>query len=244
MGRFVKSGVISVPNQTPRVWRHPEVALVKPVAALVIAIALVVVPSVAPATSSAADPGVTTFTTLGDSHTTGNFIDFDEGLADGASWTMTARSSERVYVGGWARGGATTSDMLAHAEHRDANWLVLMVGTNDPGHDVSWSQSRRNILDMVEIVGADHVLMSAIPPRNKVEQRQQTFNGRLHELALEQGFTWINPWGRYRTASGGWIPGDTVDGLHATRAVYRSIGKRFGETMTDAAPAPKATPAS
>ena len=209
-----------------------------------IAIALVVVPSVAPATSSAADPGVTTFTTLGDSHTTGDYIEFDEGLADGASWTITARSDTRVYVGGWARGGATTSDMLAHAEHRDANWLVLMVGTNDPGHGVSWAQSRSNILAMVDKVGADYVLLAAIPPRNKVEQRQKTFNGRLHELALERGYTWIDPWGSYRTASGGWISGRTVDGVHAKREVYRAVGKRFGHQLEGAAPVAKPVPAS
>lgn len=244
MGRFGETGVASVPTRPIPAGGHPKVALVKPVAALLIAIALVVVPSIAPVSSSAADSGVTTFTTLGDSHTTGDFIDFDEGLADGASWTITARSATRVYVGGWARGGATTSDMLAHAEHREADWLVLMVGTNDPGRGVSWSESRRNILEMVEVVGADHVLMSAIPPRNKVEQRQQTFNGRLHELAIEQGYTWINPWAAYRTASGGWIPGDTVDGVHARRDVYRAVGRQFGRALADAASATGPVPAS
>ena len=244
MRYFGKCGVISMPTRPERAGGHPKVALVKPLAALVIAIALVIVPSIAPVSSVAADPGVTTFTTLGDSHTTGDFIEFDEGLAAGASWTITARSDTRAYVGGWARGGATTSDMLAHAEHRDANWLVLMVGTNDPGHGVTWAQSRRNILEMVKIVGADQVLLSAIPPRNRVEQRQQTFNGRLHELALEQGFSWINPWGDYRTASGGWISGMTVDGTHAKRDVYRAIGRVFGQRISNVAPASIAAPAS
>jgi len=201
------------------------------VAALLVAIALVILPAVLPANSEATDPSATTFTTLGDSHTTGDFIEFDEGLADGASWTMTARAADRVYVGGWARGGATTTDMLAHAQERNADWLVLMVGTNDPGHGVSWDESRRNILAMVEIVGADHVLLAAIPPRDKVSQRQKTFNGRLHALALDQGFRWLNPWKRFADASGGWTPGFTVDGTHATRPVYRSVGRMIGAAL-------------
>jgi len=178
-------------------------------------------------------PAPFTFTAYGDSHTTGNHIELQTGFDTGDTWILTAVSSRFRYKAGWARGGATTSDMFAHAEATAVSYLVMCASTNDPGAGLTWEQTRTNLIAIEAGVGPKRVLLVAIPPRDGQETRTALYNDNLEALATEQGWRWLDPWPTYRNAIGGWIPSKTVDGIHGTDAVYHELGHRIGNKLID-----------
>ena len=171
-----------------------------------------------------AEPGDVVLVVVGDSLTAGS-----QPLADGevqgeGSWVPAALGDPLVLGGGWAVPGATTGDMRQGIARVDGDVLVLMAGTNDIASGVDWNASRDNVLAITRTMRIDAVVVSAIPPSAGHAEDATAFNEQLRQVAIEQGWTFVDPWEPARDGVG-WVPGDTVDGVHPTQEVADEVGR-------------------
>jgi hypothetical protein len=64
-------------------------------------------------------------------------------------------------------------------------------------------------------MGIEHVLISAIPPRDQDPTISDEFNAQLQAYATSQGWSWVDPWVPSRhEATRTWLPGLTAEGFH------------------------------
>jgi hypothetical protein len=186
---------------------------------------------------------------LGDSNTAAEQKTLAQGLASG-SWADAAISPTygTTLDGGWAATGANSSMMLKSTQRWRPDVLVIMIGTNDiarQGYQLSWAQTRANIIAAVAKVLPKRVLLSAIAPLDvttvtpdpRDPADEVAYNARLQALASDEGWTFVDPWSRFRAEDGTWInPIDTIDGIHGTRATWSSVGRFLGAQIEKAAP--------
>jgi lysophospholipase L1-like esterase len=174
--------------------------------------------------AGAADTGDVVLVVVGDSLTAGT-----EPLADGevrgeGSWVPAALGDPLVLGGGWAVPGATTADMRSEVRPVDGDVLVLMAGTNDLAEDVDWAASRDNLLTIARTLRIDEVVVSAVPPFGPLPEASTAYNEQLRQVAIEQGWTVVDPWEPVRSGAE-WAPGASTDGLHPTQEVADEVGR-------------------
>ena len=161
-----------------------------------------------------AQAGVT-FAAVGDSITNANSVDFARGRVGDRSWVDHVGPG-LSFVGGWARGGARTADMAAHARPVRADVLVVIAGTNDLAHGVDFRAISRNLEAVVSAVGAARVVVSAVPPRDSSPRVTAEFNRRLARFVEAEGWTFVDAAAGLRSGER-FADGMSTDGLHPSR---------------------------
>ena len=186
------------------------------------------VPSGSEATSgteatSAVDPDQLTIAVVGDSITQASAPTFAPGQVSEDSWVRYAVGDPIELTGGWARWGATTAEMAAAASPVDADILVIMAGTNDLAVGTEPEQVAADLQRIVDQVGADQVLLCAVPPIDARPEAVPPFNEFLSQTAAANGWAWTDPAAGIRS-EGTFEPGMSVDGVHPTQAGATQIG--------------------
>lgn len=161
---------------------------------------------------------------IGDSVTQGDSPDFSKGRVGSLSWVKYATAGNGVrFAGGWAVHGATSGMMLQQATPLASDVLVVLLGTNDTGQDVPFSESASNIEAIAAKVGAPRVIISTIPPRNADPGIVPTYNQQLQQLAAAQHWEFVDAMAGVRSGDQ-YAAGMTVDGIHPTRQAAQIIG--------------------
>ena len=160
--------------------------------------------------------------------------DVTRGVLGRESWLSTAATDGVVFAGGWARPGATTADMLAAVGPVDADVLVVLAGTNDPGARLSDAETADNIRGIVEAVGVERVVLSSVPPRDAAPEVAVATNALLEDLAEEEGWVFADAAAGVRSGDR-FAPGTTTDGLHPSEEGAALIGTALRGAVLEAA---------
>ena len=184
-------------------------------------------------TPSGAPAGSVRLAAVGDSITQADG-DVPRGVLGRESWLSTAATDGVVFAGGWARPGATTADMLAAVGPVDADVLVVLAGTNDPGARLSDAETADNIRGIVEAVGVERVVLSSVPPRDAAPEVAVATNALLEDLAEEEGWVFADAAAGVRSGDR-FAPGTTTDGLHPSEEGAALIGTALREAVLQAA---------
>ena len=178
-------------------------------------------------TASTAAPAVYA---VGDSITEGNSPDFAHGNYGDGSWVSHLDPRINV-VGGWARGGATTNDMARNVSAAPAaNTLIMLAGSNDVANQLPFPMTKANLERIATVVGADRVIVSAIPPRDLDPRSASEFNRELQALADANGWQFIDPTGNIRNGDV-YAPGMTSDGIHPTPRAAELLGRNISAAV-------------
>src|SRR5699024_6968844 len=145
--------------------------------------------------------GAVRLVAVGDSITYADSPDFAKGDFGAESWLHYVIGEDVSFVGGWARWGATTSEIAQNVERIDADVLVIMAGTNDTALGPSFRETSENITEIAATVGANEVLLCGIPPIDHSPQIAEEFNHELEALAEERGWHWVDTGDSVRTSA-------------------------------------------
>jgi len=137
-------------------------------------------------------------------------------------------------VGGWARWGATTSQMAAAAGPVEADVLVILAGTNDVGSGATYEGTLENLREVVAAVGAPEVVVSAVPPIDAAPSLATDLNTALEELARDEGWGWGDAPATLRDGDR-FADGMASDGLHPTETGARVLGAAIGGAVREVA---------
>lgn len=170
------------------------------------------------------------FAAIGDSITAANSDDLGRSKIGDGSWVYYAQSPELRFGGGWAVGGAQSSSMARHARFVRADVLVIIAGINDYRHRVPFATTSRNLLKIAHSVGADRVIISAIPPSDVEPAIAAEFNRQLEPFVEAQGWTFVDAMVALRDGER-YAPGMTWDGTHPTRAAAELIGAAIAKAI-------------
>lgn len=192
--------------------------------------------STAPTTQTAATPTATTTTSVpvrigifGDSISEANSPDFASGRFGALSWASYLDEGF-TFAGGWAKSGARTTDMLAHAEPLSADVLVILAGTNDYANGVTFEQTTAHLDGIVARAGVQRVIVSTVPPNDLDPRAAAAFNEKLAGLAQARGWTLVDAAAGLRSGER-FAPGMTTDGIHPTEAGAEVIGGGIAEAV-------------
>jgi lysophospholipase L1-like esterase len=185
------------------------------------------------ATGTPEVPALVRLAAVGDSITQADG-DVPAGVLGTGSWLSSTVAEEVTFAGGWARGGATTADMLAAAGPVDADVLVVLAGTNDPPAGISGEQTAANLRALVARMGVPRVVLSAVPPRDAVPGMAVDTNRVLADLAAAEGWTFADPMAAVR-AGDLFTPGMSDDGLHPNPRAAAVIGESLRVTVREVA---------
>lgn len=185
-------------------------------------------PPMAPVTSSATSKPVA-FAAVGDSITEANSSDFLAGEIGSRSWVSHVGPGA-TFAGGWALSGARSGAMAENARAVEADVLVILAGTNDVFNDVPFEQSAGNLVRVTEKVGAEKVLVSAIPPIDSDPELSTRFNQQLKQFAVSRGWVFVDPMTGIREDDR-FAAGMTTDGVHPTEAAAQVIGAALGQAI-------------
>lgn len=173
---------------------------------------------------------------VGDSLSAGRSLFLGNGLDD-QSWMTYAQGGEVEFVGGWARSGATP-DQMAEAVRPigDVDVLVVLAGTNAVRDGRTVQDEVSSYEHIADVVDADRVLVSAIPPYRDRSEQALTYNRDLRALTRQEGWTWVDPWTDARDGSA-WADGFSIDGVHpAGPEQYAVLGNAFRQIILEYAP--------
>lgn len=169
-----------------------------------------------------------TFSVVGDSITADHAYpgQVARRIVGARSWAAFAQEPGTAFAGGWARGGATTAEMLAGSTPVKSDVLVVIAGTNDIHAGVPFAQIGRNLQAIVDKARAPRVIVSSVPPRNDFRERTLAYNEWLHGFAAEQGWRWIDGSRGLRDDNhpGRYAKGLTYDGVHPSAEGARILG--------------------
>jgi len=169
---------------------------------------------------------------VGDSLSAGRSRFLGNGLDD-KSWMTYAQGDGIEFAGGWAKAGATVEEMAAAVSPVDADLLVLMGGTNDVRLGTSFAQARSSYESIIETVGADRVLIAAIPPYERAPEAATTYDVDLASWAYGEGYAVVDPWTFARGDDGLFAPGASADGIHPTYSGYARLGRAFRDLILE-----------
>ncbi|KQZ10744.1 hypothetical protein ASD23_00820 [Agromyces sp. Root1464] len=178
-------------------------------------------------------PDLGTFAAVGDSITDADSPDLAGGDLGDASWTRYVVDDGFAFVGGWAEWGATTAMMADAVGPVDVDVLVVLAGTNDVAFSIPFEDSAANLERIVEVVGIEDVLVVSIPPMDALPAGAEAYNERLHELATDQGWRWVDASAGLRTADGRFADGMSLDGLHPSVEGARVLGEAIASALRE-----------
>ena len=173
---------------------------------------------------------------VGDSLTVGFSPDFSAGDIDPGSWVQQVLDERFTFGGGWAVWGATTDQMRAGVTPLDAEVLVILAGTNDVALGVPFETTAENLSAIADTIGAERVVVSAIPPLDTAPDLPPAFNARLERFVESQGWAWVPPVEELEAAAGRFAEGMTSDGVHLTPEGAEVLGRAIRAVVLDVAP--------
>jgi lysophospholipase L1-like esterase len=209
--------------------------MVKISAAVILAIALLVVPGCAPArTAIAAPPPLTTQPVAVPRHApitvaaVGDSITAWNGSSPIAhTWTLDLQGGPVIVdqSQGWAFGGKHLADMLAGLAPVTDNYLVVMGGTNDVGPrtlglNSPWGtplatmEAQLSAIVAKSSLPANRIVICAIAPMNSEPAAPLAWNAAEQALAAANGWTFFDPWVGIRNADDTYPAALTLDGIH------------------------------
>lgn len=177
----------------------------------------------------ASDVETVRYAAVGDSISEGDSPDFSGGKFGALSWPSLAPSGA-VFAGGWADGGATTKVIAAAVQPMDADVLVIIAGTNDLIQGLPFSDSATNIQAIADKSGVGRVVVSAVPPYNHAPAASAEFNDKLQELALREGWDFVDAVAGVRDGDT-FAAGMTTDGIHPSAEGVKSIAAALGPAL-------------
>jgi hypothetical protein len=177
------------------------------------------------------DDGILDFSAYGDSLTAG---DADQILLveemDESYWQLATALAGVEYRGGWARGGLTSADIAAAATPAEADWAVVLMGTNDifARGDLEWE----SWATVWATSGCSRMLVLAIPPIKHQEEEAAEVNVWLEQQADANGVAFFDPWASVRAADGiSWREETSFDGIHPAGYEMPPIGLAIADEL-------------
>lgn len=165
---------------------------------------------------------------------------------DPYGWASRQTKTQYVEQGGYYHSGYTSAQILASmpAEPTGANRpevAVIMAGTNDVRLGATSLTINVNVVAIAEKSGAQHVIVSALPPSNLTDygtshidraRNDLIVNRDLIATAARHGWQYIDPFAAFRQLDGTWGTGYAIsDGVHPTDTVSKSVAARVTEQM-------------
>lgn len=164
-----------------------------------------------------------TLTVVGDS-LTATGADLGAGEFTELTWLRDVVAAGIPWAGGWARPGATTSDMLAHVQPvPEADVVVILAGTNDVALGIPFREVADNLRQIATTVGAPRVVVVSIPPLARLPEAPPAFNAQLAQLADLEGWELVDASAGLRVGEA-WADGMTFDGVHPSAEGQRVLG--------------------
>lgn len=185
-----------------------------------------------PVEGSSPEPDAIEMAAVGDSITEADSPDYAAGELGEASWVAHAVGEDVSFAGGWAKWGATTAEMAAAVEPVEADVLVMLAGTNDLGLGEDFDVTAANLEEIVEIVGAERTILSAVPPIDSAPSSAIALNEQLQDLATEQGWQWVDAPAGVREGDR-FGEGMASDGLHPTSRGAAIIGEAVHDAVIE-----------
>lgn len=171
---------------------------------------------------------------VGDSITVADSESFPDGELGPASWVSYAVGDGVTLAGGWGAWGATTAEMAAAVEPVDADVLVVLAGTNDVATGVPFDDTASAVARIVATVGAEEVLVSAVPPLDARPEEAAQLNTDLEALAHARGWAFVDSAAGIREGAR-FTDGMSDDGVHPTVAGAERIGAAIRAAVVELA---------
>lgn len=170
---------------------------------------------------------------IGDSITDADSVDLIGGDIGEQSWLSYATGPDLAFVGGWARWGATTAEMVAATpDPLDADVLVILAGTND-ATSTPYDEIGANLRELTTRAGIGSVVLASVPPLDRSPEAAQELNTYLQTLADAEGWTWVDASAGLREGRL-FAPGMSYDGIHPTAEGARVIGEAIRAAVLEA----------
>lgn len=171
---------------------------------------------------------VTTFTSLGDSLSSGRpGVLVPRAQMDDSFWQAATDASGVRFVGGWAVAGTTVADIAAATPRVPADVVVVLAGTNDVLRDIP--RDFTSYEAAVSASGAFRAMILAIPPIRGREAQAADWNSWLATESAAAGMYFFDPWVPLRAADGmSWADGVSPDGIHQDWGQSETIGTAIG----------------
>lgn len=173
------------------------------------------------------------FAAVGDSITDADSPDFAAGDIGAASWATYVVDDGFAFAGGWVDWGATTGLMADSVGPIEADVLVVLAGTNDVAFRIPFEESAANLDRIVEVVGIEDVVVVSIPPFETLPAGAEAYNERLHGLATDRGWRFVDASAGLRTADGRFAEGMSSDGLHPSVEGARVLGAAIATALRE-----------
>lgn len=177
---------------------------------------------------------------VGDSLSAGRSRFLGNGLDD-ESWMRYAEGDGIDFVGGWAKSGATPTEMAdAVRPVGRVDVLVVLAGTNAVRTGHSLAQEASAYERIVATVRPTKVVISSIPPYRWHAAAALRYNADLRRFTIEHGWSWADPWVVARDGDD-WAPGFSTDGTHpAGPEQYAALGDSFRRIILETRGLPSA----
>ncbi|MGH8892030.1 MAG: SGNH/GDSL hydrolase family protein, partial [Actinomycetes bacterium] len=148
------------------------------------------------------------------------------------SWVTYAASGKVRLVGGWAKPGVGTERISLNVKPVEADVVVLLAGTNDLMFPFAYDNVELSLQRTVDRIGADHVLLSSIPPVNRLPAKTAAFNKWLARVAYRHDWSFVDAGSTVRGSNCKYRPGLSSDGVRPTSEGARLIGQAIRGVLT------------
>jgi lysophospholipase L1-like esterase len=170
----------------------------------------------------------------------------DSTTAMPTSWMHQVKDTTLTNVGGFAKGGYTSTQVLENIQPGTADVLVIMIGVNDIPQQIPTSTTLANIEAIVaKFSGAKDVLVAAIVPSNLTNSgidhlnRQELgaqLNESLRSFAVSHGWYFGDPDTDFRRANNAYkLHANISDGVHPNARSFGQMAVRLSQFIHFAA---------
>jgi hypothetical protein len=148
------------------------------------------------------------------------------------SWVAYAGTAPVRFAGGYAQAGLDAAVLAGRVQPVNADVLVILTGVTDLRFGSANDSIELGLQRIASRVGAEHVLLSSIPPvRGQIEATVQ-FNDWLARVAYRHGWSFVDAGGAVRTPDCKYRPGLSIHGLRPNAEGARLIGEAIRSALT------------
>jgi len=139
-------------------------------------------------------------------------------------------------VGNTGVSGNTSAQLLARLNtdalaYASAEWVFVMIGTNDLINSVSLGAYRANLEAIASAILAagKKPLFIGLAPHGTLNE--QAYSAVMQDVAYRIGARYCDPWAPVR-AGGGWVSGYSGDNVHPRAIAHRLAGQRLWQQVS------------